>query len=311
MRATSAIAAIALAVSTAAACSSSGGRAHPVTAVSSPQGRTTVLVCQRQQDDFGDLVDDEAAIVGRIRSFRGAVSSARTRGDRLIVTMTGVPRAQARTLCDRGVFEVRGLVTATRLSSCAGAACGRTRPADLPTTEAAFAEVSAARKAVVTRALTNANCATPDPNPKAPALIACNPLRRAFLLGPTITSGVDVVAATPVGPSEGSTQWSVLVTLDAAGADALAAYTRQNNAGGRPPTGTPDSCGRGAIGTPCADFIAFLVDGVVLSAPVTLAPITGGSVQIVGNFTQDTATLLAAELAQGALPVPLEFRSLR
>lgn len=311
MRATSAIAAIVLAVSTAAACSSSGGRGHPIGGASSPQGQTTVLVCQRQPDAFGDLVDDEAAIIGRIRSFRGAVSSARTRGDRLIVAMTGVPRAQARTLCDRGVFEVRGLVTATRRSSCAGPACGRTRPADLSTTEAAFNKLPAARKAVVTRALTNANCAEPHPNPKSPALIACNPLRRAFLLGPTIASGVDVVAATPVGPSQGSTQWGVLVTLDAAGADALSGYTRQNNVRGTPPTGSPDSCGRNPIGTPCADFIAFVVDGVVLSAPVTLAPITGGSVQIVGNFTQDTATLLAAELAQGALPVPLEFRSLR
>jgi preprotein translocase subunit SecD len=139
-------------------------------------------------------------------------------------------------------------------------------------------------------------------------MIACDPRRHAFLLGPTIARGIDVMAATPVGPDQGSTQWGVLVTLDATGRVALSRYTARHNADATP-AGGPGSCGR--AGTPCADFVAFVVDGVVVSAPVTLAPITGDSLQILGNFTQNSAALLAAELAQGPLPVPIEFHSLR
>ena len=50
---------------------------------------------------------------------------------------------------------------------------------------------------------------------------------------------------------------------------------------------------------------AIVLDGEVISAPVIREPITGGSGQISGNFTFETASDLAVLLRAGALPAPL------
>lgn len=50
---------------------------------------------------------------------------------------------------------------------------------------------------------------------------------------------------------------------------------------------------------------AIILDGKVISAPVFNEPILGGSAQISGNFTAESANQLAISLQSGALPVPL------
>jgi len=50
---------------------------------------------------------------------------------------------------------------------------------------------------------------------------------------------------------------------------------------------------------------AMVFDNEVISAPIVLEPILGGSGQISGNFTVESATNLAILLRSGALPVPL------
>ncbi|EAQ29616.1 preprotein translocase subunit [Erythrobacter sp. NAP1] len=50
---------------------------------------------------------------------------------------------------------------------------------------------------------------------------------------------------------------------------------------------------------------AIILDGEVISAPFFNEPILGGSAQISGAFTPDTANELAISLQSGALPVPL------
>jgi preprotein translocase subunit SecD len=52
---------------------------------------------------------------------------------------------------------------------------------------------------------------------------------------------------------------------------------------------------------------AIVLDNKVLSAPNILEPITGGSGEITGNFTVDTAGNLALMLRSGALPAPLNI----
>ncbi|MBX5008612.1 protein translocase subunit SecD [Rhizobium lentis] len=71
--------------------------------------------------------------------------------------------------------------------------------------------------------------------------------------------------------------------FDSAGATRFAEITRQN------------------VGSP----FAIVLDNKVLSAPVIREPITGGSGQISGNFSADSATTLAAMLRAGALPAKL------
>ena len=53
------------------------------------------------------------------------------------------------------------------------------------------------------------------------------------------------------------------------------------------------------------DRFAILLDGQVLTAPRINEPICGGSGQISGNFTAETANELAVMLRAGALPAPL------
>jgi preprotein translocase subunit SecD len=56
---------------------------------------------------------------------------------------------------------------------------------------------------------------------------------------------------------------------------------------------------------------AIVLDNKVLSAPVIQEPITGGSGQISGNFTQESANDLAVLLRAGALPAPLKVEEQR
>ena len=75
----------------------------------------------------------------------------------------------------------------------------------------------------------------------------------------------------------------VTFRFDSAGANRFAEITREN------------------VGKP----FAIVLDNKVLSAPNIREPITGGSGQISGNFTADSATTLAALLRAGALPAKL------
>jgi len=60
------------------------------------------------------------------------------------------------------------------------------------------------------------------------------------------------------------------------------------------------------------ELFAIVVDGRVISAPSIREPILGGSGQISGSFTVESSTVLAVQIASGALPaklVPLEQRT--
>ena len=56
---------------------------------------------------------------------------------------------------------------------------------------------------------------------------------------------------------------------------------------------------------------AIVLDGKVISAPNIQTPITGGSGQITGNFTPESANNLAVLLRAGALPAPLTVEEQR
>jgi preprotein translocase subunit SecD len=75
----------------------------------------------------------------------------------------------------------------------------------------------------------------------------------------------------------------VNITFDPAGGRRFGVLTREN------------------VGKP----FAIILDGEVLSAPNINEPIDGGSAQISGNFTVDSANQLAIALRSGALPVDL------
>jgi preprotein translocase subunit SecD len=93
--------------------------------------------------------------------------------------------------------------------------------------------------------------------------------------------------ATPTGPQS----WSVAVRFDAQGGELFANLTKRVAGTGR--------------------TLGIFLDDQLISAPTvdvkySQTGITGGSAEIFGNFTAQTANDLAVQLQGGALPVPLE-----
>ena len=101
------------------------------------------------------------------------------------------------------------------------------------------------------------------------------------VLDRVVLSGDHLIDAAPAFDPNG--QAVVSFRFDAVGARIFADITRAN------------------VGKP----FAIVLDGKVLSAPVIQTPILGGSGQITGGFTMQTAKDLSAMLRAGALPAPL------
>ncbi len=97
-----------------------------------------------------------------------------------------------------------------------------------------------------------------------------------FVLGPAAITAGEVAAARAVDvPVGSSAAWRIDVTLDAAGARSLHAFTKR------------------MIG----QRIAFVFDRLVISAPTVQSPIASGQLQIAGNFGEREAKQIAAALA--------------
>ena len=126
----------------------------------------------------------------------------------------------------------------------------------------------------------------------------------AYLLGPVIVPGHEIKTAAAQAPnvSQGQTEWTVSLDLKTTGQTNWAKYTGAHNLGSSTATGgAVTQCG--SSGTPCADYVAFTLDGNVISAPVNQEAINGGKTQISGSFTQKSSKQLADQLKYGALPL--------
>jgi len=109
-----------------------------------------------------------------------------------------------------------------------------------------------------------------------------------FRLGPTVIAGGDIVEANAILGGATGSEWSVSFRLsgDASGRFADATTT--------------------AVSLPePQNQIAIVVDRSVISAPTVQSPITGGTGDITGGFSENEARDLATVLNSGALPVEL------
>jgi hypothetical protein len=170
----------------------------------------------------------------------------------------------------------------------------------IPTTAAGFAKLPTAQQHEVTTALGRAECTTTG-RQHGPYLVACDRgqntgSRLAFLLGEPVFGAADVRAATamPPSPAQGATEWTVLVQLTRSARTAFATWTAAHNTGGRAAAGPVTACA--PTGTPCADYLAVVVDGRVLTNPYNSSPVTGGVLQLAAGFTETSAKRLAAGL---------------
>ena len=177
----------------------------------------------------------------------------------------------------------------------------------IPTSEAAYQKLSPTQQQQIQAALGTFDCAAgqnerDDPNSY---FVACDGSGQVYLLGSVIVPGREIDTASAVAPnaSQGQLDWTVALELKPGGQSAWAKYTSAHNIGGGSATnaGLPSQCG--PSGTPCADYVGFTLDGIVVSIPVNVSAINGGTTQISGNFTQTSATDLANKLKYGALPL--------
>ena len=124
-----------------------------------------------------------------------------------------------------------------------------------------------------------------------------------YVLGPVVIGGEDFESASAViNQSQlGTSDWSVNFQLDSDGADRFADATTEA-AAFRDPTG--------ATNDP-RNQIAIVVDRIIISSPGVNEPITGGTGEITGNFSEQEAKDLATQLNAGALPVELTRQSVR
>lgn len=100
---------------------------------------------------------------------------------------------------------------------------------------------------------------------------------------PTIMTG-DQLSFVQVGTDPLTGEFLINFELKDEGAEIFAEYTTNN----------------------INKFLAIVLDGRVISAPVISSAITKGEGSISGNFTYETANNLAIQLRYGSLPIPLE-----
>jgi preprotein translocase subunit SecD len=144
--------------------------------------------------------------------------------------------------------------------------------------------------------------------------IACDSTKSiVYMLGHIIVHGRNISSASAIAPDfsgqGGTTEWTVALKLGNTGADRWHAWTSKYHTSTNPglpvqTSNTPPCAPTAAL--PCSDFVAFTLDGQVLSAPVTQG-VLDVNTQISGSFTQTSANDLARELNYGKLP--LSFRA--
>ncbi|MDD2795968.1 protein translocase subunit SecD [Acidocella sp.] len=128
-----------------------------------------------------------------------------------------------------------------------------------------------------------------QPGPVAPLgdtqlPMADNPQQTMDVFSNVAVDGADLDnAQASTDPQSG--QWVVNFSLNSVGAREFADVTTAN----------------------VGKLFAIILDGKIIEAPVIREPITGGSGQISGNFTAQSATDLALLLRAGALPAPLNI----
>jgi preprotein translocase subunit SecD len=177
----------------------------------------------------------------------------------------------------------------------------------IPTSDTAFNALPTDQQSAISAALANYNCdsAKDEPDVAKSYFVACDTSGLAYLLGSVIVPGHEISSASSVAPnaSTGQLDWTVALNLKTSGQTAWGKYTSAHNINGADVTTAGGTTQCGTSGTPCADYVGFTLDGVVISAPVNVSAINGGTTQISGTFTQSTAKTLANQLKYGALPL--------
>ena len=133
-----------------------------------------------------------------------------------------------------------------------------------------------------------------DPE-EAIELIGATAKLQFMLADGTVVLEGDNVKNAEAGRDDQSTGYAVNLKFDNEGANKFGEATTKAYNG--EVTSTMEGVGNGAI--------AIVLDGNIISAPNVNEPILGGKCTITGDFTQEEAQLLAAQINGGSLPITL------
>ncbi len=135
-----------------------------------------------------------------------------------------------------------------------------------------------------------------NPNSQTVSCGSVNGVLYKYALAKSVVQGKQIKSAS-AGLASTSVDWQVNVNFRPAGATAWGNLTTMMF---------------NKYGTSSAlDYLAMVLDGQVISAPVVQGAMNTGTAEITGSFTQDQATTLANQLSYGALPLTFTKQSVQ
>lgn len=272
------------------------------------------IVCSTVDDSTPDAAAMRSALLSRLAADGVTAASVEVTGTTATMTVPSSPAVDASRLCRSARLTFRPLLVPAVPVTCTTSGAARCAPVldRLPRDAAAVAKLSSTGLVLLAKKLAGVDCATQAglaiPDNRAQLVCGSNgSTRTAYLTGPAVVAGDDVVAARPVAPGAGgSPQWTVSISLNAAGRSAWARWTAAHNTGN---SASADPAACAPYATACANFVAFVYDGAALSVPATVQPIVGVDTTVSGSFTATSARALSSALAAAPLPVSMKVDS--
>lgn len=278
-------------------------------------GGTQLILSPEVNDSSGDAITaeqlDQAVEIIRQRVDGAGVAEAEVTtqsGQNVVVSVPGTLSTETRNLIQTSAqMSFRAVINAGAPQAVAADAAAAEDALPSPTAEPTDGSDYNWVTGDLWRQYEQLDCTVPanvdtsnqDPNS---AIVACaSDGSEKYILGPIEIEGTDIDTASysQVASSTGyaTGQWGVNIVFNEAATQTFKDVTTRLNA----IRGTKAS-------DPRARF-AIMLDGQVLSSPVTQAVITNGQPQITGNFTEEEAANLAEQLKYGALPISFTIQS--
>jgi preprotein translocase subunit SecD len=130
-------------------------------------------------------------------------------------------------------------------------------------------------------------------------IVSCDSAHNKFVLDKAHVVGSMIASASATPETNSASAWQVNLNFKGDGTKAFGDLT----------TTMYDKYG--TSGSPLDDLAVVLDGGVVSFPSINQGAITGGSAQITGSFTQNTASTLANQLSYGALPLSFHQQSVQ
>ena len=269
------------------------------------QGGTRVTLTARtpngQPPSQESLKQARQIIEQRVNGLGVSGSEVTTSGRNLVITVPGKQGEKAKQLGQTAELNFRKVVQSVPAGAASGQGPAGTTPqqaqqpppGDQTSQEKAIAQAKQLRQSTdqqkLVQAVQQLDCSAPDPlrgnaDPKKP-LVTCNKEgTQKFVLGPVFLPGKQIADASAQPPGQQKPQWTVNLSFKPEGSKTWADFTSAN----------------------VNKRAAVVLDTQVVSAPTINEPQLGGSAQISGQFTQQSATQLANTLKYDSLPLAFD-----